>query len=275
MKTLLSFFLPLLLLNDTFCPVVQKEDLQNDQVSILKDLLINSDSLQVESQKYAIQPFLILIKNRNKAGIAKLVRYPFYRDYPILKIQNEEEFVLRFDEVFDDSILAVIEKSDALNDWSLVGWRGYMLHNGDVWIDEEGRLLGVNYQTRLSQEIRDSLIVKDKNQIYEQLRNYKSPVCLLKTESMWVRVDQLSDNSYRLVSWELAQKLSEKPKEILLQGKMERGGSCGNVEYIFKNKGLKYLVEIIECGSEEDPPARLSIYKGKKLMLEMDAVLVD
>ncbi len=98
-----------------------------------------------------ISQLIECFKNNDKEKIADLIVYPLSRVYPIPAINSEKELISRFDEIFDDTLIRMINSSNPALDWSEVGWRGIMLLNGEIWVDTDGKIIGINYQTSKSQ----------------------------------------------------------------------------------------------------------------------------
>ena len=95
----------------------------------------------VEQKDFALVKQVVdAFKSNNKVNISKLVSYPLQREYPIPPIDDEQQFIARFNDVFDQGLLNSITTSDIGKDWSAVGWRGIMLGNGDVWLDHDGKI---------------------------------------------------------------------------------------------------------------------------------------
>ena len=88
--------------------------------------LFFASNIHALEQKYheSVLPVIAAFKTQDRAAIAALIRYPLKRLYPIPDIKNEAEFINRFDEVFDDELVAVIGSSNINTDWDSVGWRG-------------------------------------------------------------------------------------------------------------------------------------------------------
>lgn len=94
-----------------------------------------------------VQKMIDAAKARDQQALARQIKYPFKREYPIPAIKSPAEMVARFDEVFDDAILNSIASSRAGQDWQAMGWRGIMLGSGEVWLDFDGKVIGINHQT--------------------------------------------------------------------------------------------------------------------------------
>jgi hypothetical protein len=85
-------------------------------------LLFTSSTFAFE-QKYhgSVLPVITAFKTQDKTAIAAHIRYPLKRQYPLPDIKNEAEFINRFDEVFNDELVAVIGSSNINTDWEKVG----------------------------------------------------------------------------------------------------------------------------------------------------------
>lgn len=234
---------------------------------------VSGQDLSVKSQK-VIRNFIETIKTKNKDKIANQVRFPLKREYPIPEIKNKDEFTKRFSEVFDNKLISEIANSKIKEDWSEMGWRGIMLLNREVWLNYEGELIGVNYQSKVEKKILEELINTEKNSLHESLRNFKMPVCILETSKYRIRIDDMGHEKYRYASWKLQQNKNDKPEFILQNGKFEADGNGGNCSYIFKSGNYVYECGIIEIGEEDAPPAYLTITKGGKEMVYQKAKII-
>src|SRR5437879_3942031 len=76
-----------------------------------------------------ISNFIECVKKDKKEAIAEMIAYPFERAYPIPPIKNKQEFIKRYNEIFDNRLITIIINSTPATDWSEVGWRGIMLHH--------------------------------------------------------------------------------------------------------------------------------------------------
>ena len=154
----------------------------------------------------AIDKFLNIFGTGDKNDLSRIIDFPLVRPYPIPSIERDE-FIVRYHEVFDDEFVRTIAASK-LSDWSSVGWRGIMLHNGLLWIRYDGTIRSVNYrskfevaeQTRLLQ-LRDELREQERGQLHYSLRQYFAPVLDWKTDTYRIRIDQIHENEYRYAAW--------------------------------------------------------------------------
>lgn len=221
-----------------------------------------------------ITNFIECIKSQNKESLSNMISFPLQREYPIPEIRNKQEFLKRYNEIFDDHLIKMILKSKPTKDWSVMGWHGLMLLDGQVWLDFNGKLIGVNYQTNFEERKLKELIDSDKNSLYESIKVFKLPICVLETSRYRIRIDILGNNKYRYASWSLKSKMSDKPDMIIQNGEFVPDGSGGNHSYVFKNANFVYECGIIEMGEDNSPPAYLTVSKGDKVILSQDAKII-
>lgn len=252
MKNLVLFLITLLL----FQPVIaQEEELPEEYHS-------------------GVQRFINCIKSKDVATLSGLVNYPLRRNYPIPSISDSAEFVARFSEVFDDSLVSLISNSNVKKDWSEVGWRGIMIANGALWLDSDGKLIRVNYQSEVENVKEKELIEKDRNSLYPALQDYEKPELILETKKFRIRIDEMQDGTYRYASWNIIKPMSEEPEIVLKNGIVNFLGSGGNHEYVFTNEEYKYICSVNILGMEESAPADLTVMKGRKKVFQQDAIIV-
>ena len=244
-------------------------------IALLLILCANNDYAQEDtSYKEVVANFINCIKYNRRAKLATMVSYPLSRQYPLPEIKTKDEFLKRYDEVFDTKLVKAISTSSIGKDWGPVGWRGIMFLSGQVWLDDDGKLIAVNYQSSAEKDQRLMLIRNDRAALHESLRIYKEPICILETSKFRVRIDEITDGNYRYASWPIKNKMNSKPDLVIENGKVEFDGSGGNHTYHFKNAGYAYDCDIIVMGEDDSPPAMLTISKGNKTLLSQKATLL-
>lgn len=231
-------------------------------------------SAQEESYISNAQPFIDAMASGSKEQVAALVIYPLNRPSPLPPIANEQEFVSRFKELFDNKLIAAIKNSNIKSNWSQVGWRGIMFEHGDLWLNIDGKLISVNYRTKLTMRTIQKLAKRDKKTLHPSLRNYKASKFLWETKRFKVRVDELANGKYRYVVWSVNQSQSEQPDLILTNGTWAPDGSGGNSYYTFTNGIYRYECYLMRIGPEDSPPGILRVYKRDKTIVEENVVNV-
>jgi len=149
-----------------------------------------------------------------------------------------------------------------------------MLDHGALWLDNDGRLIAVNYQSEAERNKREKLIENDKDLIHNTLRNFEQPKLLLETEKFRIRIDELSNGVFRYASWSINASMSEKPELVIENGNWMPEGSGGNNKYVFINGDYIYECSINVVGTDETPHADLTVYKNKNEILYQAAKII-
>jgi hypothetical protein len=233
-----------------------------------------SQDLKPEYQKF-IKSFIANVKSNNKEGVAAFISFPLGRDYPIPNVKNKADFLKRYDQIFDATLKNEIIKSNPAKDWSEVGWRGIMLNQGTLWIDTDGKIISINYQSQAEKNLSNKLIAAEKAKLHPSIAKFKAPEYILETSKFRIRIDDLGNNNYRYASWSVKQKMSEKPDLVITNGKWIPDGSGGNSYFDFKKGDYLYRCYIIVLGTNDSPPATLTIYQNNKTILEQEAIIVE
>lgn len=195
-----------------------------------------------ESETKGVSVFIELIKKQDITNLSNLVSYPLMRQYPIEPIRNRKEFVKRFNQIFDQNLVRKIIKSKTNKDWSKVGWRGIMLNQGDIWINENGQLIAVNSISNYEKKLIQKLVAIDKKRLHGSLTEYEKPIFKGYTKKVRFRIDLLKDQTYRYASWDINKAMNEKPDLVILNGQLNIEGSIGNQIFEFKNLDYQYTI---------------------------------
>ena len=242
-------------------------------VLIFCSSFVSGQDLKPEYQKF-IKTFITNVKNDKKEAVANMISYPFKREYPIKPVKNKAEFVKRYNEIFDSKLKSEIIKSNPAKNWSQVGWRGIMLNQGTVWIDEEGHLTAINYQSKFELDLKNKIITSQKSKLHSSIAKFKTPECILETSKFRIRIDDLGNGNYRYASWSIKQSMSEKPDLVISKGKLILDGNGGNHRFEFKKGEYVYECHISPLREKGAAPAGLKIYQNKKVILSQDAKIV-
>jgi hypothetical protein len=235
---------------------------------------VSGQDLKPEYQKF-IKIFISNVKSGKKEAVADMVRYPLKREIPIPTIKNKAEFVKRYDQIFDTKLRNEIIKSNVLNDWSEMGWRGIMLNQGNLWIDTDGKIIAINYQSEFEKDLKNKLIFNDKKKLHPSIAKFKKPEYVLETLKFKIRIDDLGNDNYRYASWSIKQPMSEKPDLVITKGKWFQDGTGGNQHFEFKKGNYVYECHIIVLGEKNAPPAKLIITQSGKEILSQNAKFVS
>ena len=221
-----------------------------------------------------VQQLVDAAEARDHQALSNQMKYPFKQEYPIPAIKNPSEMLTRFDEVFDDAILNSIASSRVGQDWQTMGWRGIMLGSGEVWMDFEGKVIGINHQTARAAKLKGELIASQKSDLHPSVREYKSPELMWQTEKFTIRIDELGDSRYRYASWAKGKALSDKPDLVLKNGTVRVDGTGGNHTYQFKSGPYRYECVVTVLGERGVPPGELVVYKNDVEIMRQPVIKV-
>ena len=221
-----------------------------------------------------VQKVIDAAKGRDPQVLARQIKYPFKQEYPIPVIKSPSEMVARFDEVFDDAILNSIASSRVGQDWQAMGWRGIMLGSGEVWLDFDGKVIGINHQTAQAAKRKAELVAKQKSDLYPGLREYKRPELMWQTEKFTIRIDELGDGRYRYASWAKGKALSDKPDLVLRNGTVRVEGTGGNHTYLFTSGPYRYECVVTVLGERGMPPGELVVYQNEVAIMHQPVIKV-
>ncbi|TLT03398.1 DUF2569 family protein [Aliarcobacter cibarius] len=228
-----------------------------------KSTLNNLSSNELDNN---INKFIEAIKIRDKYLIAEFIAYPLSLHTPLPSIKNKEEFVEKFDLLFDDYLLDEI--SNNRGKWEKIGIKGIMFKNGDVWFDSDGsKIIAINYITKKQQNLIQLIMNKEKNYIHQSLKNYSKPLFEVYTDKHRIRVDYLENGKYRYASWKIDKTINDKPDIILTNGTIEYNGNGGTYSLYFTNGEYKYVCENNQAFSIK---SYLYIYKNDELLLHSE-----
>jgi hypothetical protein len=236
----------------------------------LNFLVALGQEMSTDNQKI-VSAFIDCIRKQKIEELSNHVAYPFTREYPLADIKNKQEFQKRYKEVFDENFIKMIVNSKPSKDWSDMGWRGIMLLDGELWLDIDGSLIGVNYQSKFEARKKKELITEEKKNLHESIREFEEPLYILETAKFRIRIDDVGNGNYRYASWSIKSKMSEKPDLVISKGDFIVEGSGGNHRIEFKSGDYIYDCSIIELGEENSPPAILKVYKGEEVILTQNA----
>ncbi|MDF5703167.1 hypothetical protein ONS79_06100 [Aeromonas hydrophila subsp. hydrophila] len=221
-----------------------------------------------------VQKVIDAAKGRDPQVLARQIKYPFKQEYPIPVIKSPSEMVARFDEVFDDAILNSIASSRVGQDWQAMGWRGIMLGSGKVWLDFDGKVIGINHQTAQAAKLKAELIARQKSELHPSVREYKSPALMWQTAKFTIRIDELGDGRYRYASWAKGKTLADKPDLVLKNGAVRVEGTGGNHTYLFTSGPYRYECVVTVLGERGMPPGELVVYQNEVAIMHQPVIKV-
>lgn len=219
--------------------------------------------------KVHVEKFIKSIAERDIEALSSITRFPLHREKPIPPITNKQELKERFDQVFDKKLYDMIVKSDPAKSWSKMGWRGIMLDHGSVWLDTDGKLIKINYQSAVETKLRDALIRQGQSRLHPSIAKFHKPEHVWATKKFLIRIDDIGGSNFRYAVWPVSKTMADKPDLVLEKGKVVFDGSGGNHYYEFKNGIYTYRCFVSIIG-ESDSLGSLTVYKRDKQILQQE-----
>ena len=98
----------------------------------------------------------------------------------------------------------------------------------------------------------------------------------IQTEKFLIRIDELSENSYRYVSWKAGADEAIQPDLVLKNGICEMQGSGGNHEFTFVNGIYTYKVRRNILGERDSPDVTIQVEKrGEIIFIAPGSLILD
>jgi hypothetical protein len=194
-----------------------------------------------------------LVKENNASQLATLIAYPLRRKNPLPDIKNLKEFKGYYAIIFDKAFRQKLENySDNCvfehnSAYGLVGGPFF----GDIWLNEEGKIAAINYQSAEESKLKDFLTAKIQSQVHPSVSAWKENVLVAKSNNLTIRVDE-TEKGLRYVSWSKGHSMAEKPDLILFNGVAEAKGTMGGWTWTFKNENWTYVVDNVEMCETDD-----------------------
>lgn len=222
-----------------------------------------------------VQGLIDAAKANDPEAIAERVAYPLKLEHPIPAIQNTQEMITRFDQVFDSKLLERIANSKAEADWRAAGWRGIMLGSGVLWMDYDGKIIGTNYQTPAEAKLKAEIIAKQRTALHASVSEFVSPELSWQTAKFTIRVDDMGNGQYRYAAWAKGKPLSGKPDLVLNKGKVVSYGTGGNHSFKFSSGPYQYHCNVNVLGDSDSPPGELVVYKNDHEILKQAVIKAE
>jgi len=235
-------------------------------------LLMAFSGLAATKHLNIVKPVVAVFKAGDKAAIAKRVHYPLQRKAPLQAIENEQMLIEKFEQIFDKEFVEKIVNSSIRHDWEMMGWRGIMFDSGKLWLDFDGSIWAVPYESEAEKARREALIDEQKQALHKSLREFTKPILTWQTKQHLIRIDELADNQYRYAAWEIDQSMQDEPSLVITGGTLSFDGSGGNHFYTFTNNGYRYVCHVTVLGTEHSPPGLLEVFKNNVQILSESAL---
>lgn len=231
----------------------------------------NSYALEPQ-QKLVVSNLIQALKQNNRVAVVNMVSYPLERQEPIAAINNQNEFMQRYDEVFDRTLINTIIRSNIHTDWDDIGWQGVILNNGIVALDPDGNITEIKHVSSFEQALlkrlqAEKIVKRDpkgRRALHRSVNDYDQALVELTTNRFHIRVDEVAPGQLRYASWALNKSTSDVPDLVLNNGRM-LSGSGRNQRFVFNNGSYSYELSVHAMGASAVPAGLLEVFEKGQL----------
>lgn len=189
-----------------------------------------SDAEYFEHIKKSVKKFKDLLKTNNPQLIAQNVVYPYSLGWGVPSVQNEQEFVAKYNIILPEHLREYLINSP-MDDWGSGENLGGICLNDcpDAHLTYDGEMLSVKDSEELKR-YREEYIAKEKQTIHPSLKNYNYNLYTMETKDWLIRIDDMEglyeqvipdeDNkdNYRFVAWKKGKTISDEPDIVIEHG---------------------------------------------------------
>lgn len=218
--------------------------------------------------------------------LASLALYPIKRKYPLRNINDANEMIQRFDQIFDNDFRNRMKSSKA-SDWHSYGWRGYSIGDDNaLWVFD--LLYAINYYSVQELALYEQLVKTEIGSLHKSLQGGNwYPFCCYKdlSDGSIIRIDirakkALKEENFHKGGVALAYqqlpafnicgdeefRMSIYPKgypyherfnlsvrpQMVLMGYVEISGSANSMQYMLSKEGveIEFGDDLIEDGKQ-------------------------
>ena len=240
-------------------------------------LVIPATSLALDPPHVSsVKRFIEAVESGDKQSVLELTSLPIRRATPIPPIETADDFLDRYDQLFDEDLVEALVLSNIEEDWEDLAWRGIMFDDGLLWLDVDGKLRSLNYQSIEEAELQNQLLAEDRARIHALIKDYQSLVLDWQTQEHRIRIDEIASDQYRLAIWPAGTDPPAKPQNRLFtNGTIQFDGSGGNHYFEFEQGDHRYICYVFELSeASQDTPGDFVVYRNGELLFDDPVIKV-
>ena len=241
----------------------------------IKDELYPHYAEQSDKIIPTVQKFKDLLKTDNPQLIAQNVVYPFSLGWGVPSVQNEQEFIEKYDIILPQYLRQYFIDSPIKNWGSGENLGGICLNDcPDAHLTDDGEMLSVKDSEELKR-YREEYIAKEKQIIHPSLKNYNYNLYTMETKDWLIRIDDMEGlyevstqidipNTYRFAAWKKGKTISDEPDIVIDQGHTEKDPEFrySPEYYVFNNSEYHVIFTNDPIGPMDHIPYYIEIYKN-------------
>lgn len=220
-----------------------------------------------------VQKFKDLLKTNNSQQIAKNIVYPFSLGRGVPNVQNEQEFIEKYDIILPEYLRQYFIDS-AIEQWGSGQNLGGICLNDcpDAHLTDDGKIIRIKDSEELK-KYREEYIAKEKQTIYPSLKNYNYNLYTMETKNWLIRIDDMKglyeayseyekQQHYRLALWKKGKTISDEPDIVIDRGYLWLPEEK-NADYIYDFANENHFCRFIShtIGPIDQPRYDITLYK--------------
>ena len=222
------------------------------------------------NHKNAIKKFQEDVRSKNRERIASHFKFPFDIGYPLPDIKDKNDFIARYELLFDKFIEEEISCS---NDWC--SWHGVTCNSGHLLfgdVDSSGNLIAtfIRLHPKAYYEVLEREIDIQRQSLHPSLHKFRRPIVVARSESCIFRVDEIVPGELRLAIWTQGKTMKDCPDYVNKDGFISQVGSSGCPDWLFVNGTDTVWVGYMNFDNKA-AYYRLERYSGEHTMLDITA----
>lgn len=241
---------------ETIIPNTMMSSIYDEVKSLIK---------QIQSVKLIKDAF----SSNDKAKICSHFNFPLAREYPLPKIETKEQLRIQFDELLDKSFIDAISNSE-YKDWDVFKGKGLIMFlNGELWIDFNGKIKYLTYQSEKEKKHFEEIVTRQKKLIHPSINQFEKPENVFLIDTSKFRIDLVSSsdgNIYRLSAWNKSTLMNKEPLLII------DSGTFIPEEYTIRFTHDKYYYDYYTGGRYESFDKSLSLYLDSNELFDKSIV---
>lgn len=241
--------------------------------NINTEQLIENYTVKTDKILSTVQKFKDILKTNNPQLIAQNVIYPFSLGQGLPSVQNEQEFVEKYNIILPEYLRKYFIDAP-MEQWGSGENLGGICLNDcpDAHLNDDGKIICIKDSEELKQYRKD-YIEKEKQIIHPSLKNYNYNIYTLETKDWLIRIDDMEGlyeayseyekkQHYRLALWKKGKTISDEPDIVFNQGYLWLPEEK-NADYIYDFTNEKYFCRFIShtIGPIDQPKYYITLYK--------------
>ena len=223
------------------------------------------------NHKYAVNKFQEDVRSKDRERIASHFKFPFKIGYPLPDIKDKDDFLARYELLFDKFIEDEITCS---NNWC--SWNGIFCNSGHLLfgdIDSVGNLIvnSLSLHPKAYYKALENELDIQRQDLHPSLHKYRRPIVVARSKFYIFRIDEILPGELRLAIWRKGKTMKARPDYVNKHGFISQIGFSGRPDWMFVNEKDTVLVSY-EDFDDVAGFYHLKRYSGEKTLMDIRSI---